>query len=68
MATTVLLVEDEVLISHLVASSLSEHGFNVHESATADEALPICQSYVKALVDRLAADERQMQEKLQKVA
>ncbi len=39
MATTVLLVEDEVLISHLVASSLSEHGFNVHESATADEAL-----------------------------
>ncbi len=39
MAATVLLVEDEILISHLVASSLSEHGFNVYESATADEAL-----------------------------
>ena len=38
-APTVLLVEDEVLISHLVAASLSEHGFIVHETATADEAL-----------------------------
>ena len=38
-AATVLLVEDEVLISHLVAESLSEHGFIVHESATADDAL-----------------------------
>ncbi|MBI5909177.1 MAG: response regulator [Betaproteobacteria bacterium] len=38
-APTVLLVEDEVLISHLVAASLSEHGFNVHETTTADEAL-----------------------------
>lgn len=36
---TVLLVEDEVLISHLVAASLSEHGFIVHETTTADEAL-----------------------------
>lgn len=35
---TVLLVEDEVLISQLVAASLSEHGFIVHETATADEA------------------------------
>ena len=38
-ATTVLLVEDEVMISHLVAESLSEHGFIVHESATASDAL-----------------------------
>ncbi|MBI3705524.1 MAG: response regulator, partial [Rhizobiales bacterium] len=35
----VLLVEDEVLISHLVAAALNEHGFNVHEMTTADEAL-----------------------------
>ena len=39
VAPTVLLVEDEVLISHLVAASLNERGFNVHETATADEAL-----------------------------
>ena len=38
-APIVLLVEDEVLISHLVAAALSEHGFFVHETATADEAL-----------------------------
>ena len=38
-APTVLLVEDEVLISGLVAAALSEHGFIVHETATADEAL-----------------------------
>ncbi len=38
-APTVLLVEDEALISNLVAASLSEHGFIVHETATADEAL-----------------------------
>ena len=43
-AATVLLVEDEVLISHLVAASLSEHGFIVRESTTADEAL----NYVKS--------------------
>jgi CheY-like chemotaxis protein len=36
---SVLLVEDEILISHLVADWLSEHGFAVHEAATADEAL-----------------------------
>lgn len=36
---TVLLVEDEVLISHLVADWLSERGFAVHEVATSDEAL-----------------------------
>ena len=38
-APTVLLVEDEVLISRLVAAALSERGFIVHETATADEAL-----------------------------
>ncbi|HEU5020069.1 MAG TPA: response regulator [Pseudolabrys sp.] len=37
--TTVLLVEDEALISALVADSLMEHGFAVHEASTADEAL-----------------------------
>lgn len=35
----VLLVEDEVLISRLVADELSEHGFAVHEVATGTEAL-----------------------------
>ena len=35
----VLLVEDEVLISNLVAEALSERGFTVHEVTTADEAL-----------------------------
>lgn len=36
---SVLLVEDEVLISHLMAEWLSEFGFKVHEAASADEAL-----------------------------
>ena len=36
---TVLLVEDEVLISNLVAEALSERGFTVHEVTTADAAL-----------------------------
>jgi CheY-like chemotaxis protein len=36
---SVLLVEDEVLISALVADTLSEYGFAVHEVTTADEAL-----------------------------
>jgi CheY-like chemotaxis protein len=36
---SVLLVEDEVLISNLVADELSEHGFEVHEVTTAAEAL-----------------------------
>lgn len=36
---SVLLVEDEVLISHLVADWLSERGFSVKEVATAGEAL-----------------------------
>jgi len=36
---TVLMVEDEVLISRLVADALCEHGFVVHEAADADAAL-----------------------------
>jgi CheY-like chemotaxis protein len=36
---TVLIVEDETLISHLVADWLNERGFSVHEAATGDEAL-----------------------------
>lgn len=36
---SVLLVEDEVLISALVAETLSDYGFAVHEVTTADEAL-----------------------------
>src|SRR3974390_3034240 len=38
-APTVLLVEEEVLIRHLVAVSLSEHGFTVHRGTTVDEGL-----------------------------
>lgn len=38
-ATTVLLVEDEVLISKLVADWLCERGFAVHEVTTGDAAL-----------------------------
>jgi CheY-like chemotaxis protein len=37
-AMTVLLVEDEVLISNLVADALSARGFTVHEMTTADAA------------------------------
>ena len=36
---SVLVVEDEVLISSLVADELSEHGFRVHEVTSGDEAL-----------------------------
>ncbi len=36
---SVLLVEDEVLISNLVADCLIASGFAVHEVTTADEAL-----------------------------
>lgn len=35
----VLLVEDEALISRLVADALTEHGFSVHEAASGNEAL-----------------------------
>jgi CheY-like chemotaxis protein len=38
-AISVLLVEDEALISMMVSDALSELGFEVHEAATADEAL-----------------------------
>jgi len=51
---SVLLVEDEVLISMLVAETLSEHGFTVHEVATADEALRYIES--GAAVDVLFTD------------
>lgn len=36
---TVLLVEDEILILSLVAESLLDHGFAVHEATNADAAL-----------------------------
>ena len=36
---SVLLVEDEAMISELVADVLQEHGFTVHEAATGNEAL-----------------------------
>jgi CheY-like chemotaxis protein len=36
---SVLLVEDEALISMLVSDALSEEGFEVHEVATAEDAL-----------------------------
>jgi CheY-like chemotaxis protein len=38
-AMSVLLVEDEALISLMVSEALSEGGFEVHEVSTADEAL-----------------------------
>jgi CheY-like chemotaxis protein len=38
-AISVLLVEDEALISMMVSDALTEVGFEVHEAATADEAL-----------------------------
>jgi CheY-like chemotaxis protein len=38
-AISVLLVEDEALISLMVSEALSEGGFEVHEVSTADEAL-----------------------------
>ena len=39
MAMSVLMVEDEALISMLVSDWLVELGFDVHEARTADEAL-----------------------------
>jgi CheY-like chemotaxis protein len=53
-AISVLLVEDEVMISNLVANCLSESGFHVHEVATADEALRYIRS--GASVDVLFTD------------
>jgi CheY-like chemotaxis protein len=51
---SVLVVEDEVLISRLVADALSEHGFAVHEAATGREALRYIDS--GAAVDVLFTD------------
>ena len=53
-AISVLLVEDEVMISNLVADRLSESGFRVHEVVTADEALRFIKS--GANVDVLFTD------------
>ncbi|MBI1202829.1 MAG: response regulator [Rhodopseudomonas sp.] len=43
-AISVLLVEDEVLISELVTEMLSDCGFKVHEAATGQEALAYIES------------------------
>jgi CheY-like chemotaxis protein len=53
-AISVLLVEDEALISMLVSDWLNELGFEVHEARTADEAL----DYIEAggAVDVLFTD------------
>ena len=51
---SVLLVEDEVLVSNMIADSLTASGFAVHEVTSADEAL----HYIKsgARVDILFTD------------
>jgi CheY-like chemotaxis protein len=51
---SVLLVEDEILISTLVAEWLGDSGFSVHEAKTADEALDYLDS--GAAVDVLFTD------------
>jgi CheY-like chemotaxis protein len=51
---SVLVVEDEVLISSLVADALSTSGFLVHEVTTADEALEYIDS--GAAIDVLFTD------------
>jgi two-component system, response regulator PdtaR len=51
---SVLVVEDEVLISNLVADVLSASGFLVHEVTTADEALEYIDS--GAVIDVLFTD------------
>jgi two-component system, response regulator PdtaR len=51
---SVLVVEDEVLISNLVADALSASGFLVHEVTTADEALEYIDS--GAAIDVLFTD------------
>lgn len=53
-AVSVLLVEDEVMISNLVADCLVESGFRVREVATADEALRYMRS--GASIDVLFTD------------
>lgn len=44
MAATVLVVEDEALISETVCDALKAGGFNVHHTETADAALRYLQS------------------------
>ena len=51
---SVLVVEDEVLISNLLADALSASGFLVHEVTTADEALEYMDS--GAAIDVLSTD------------
>ena len=51
---SVLVVEDEVLVSNLVADALSASGFLVHEVTTADEALEYIDS--DAAIDALFTD------------
>jgi CheY-like chemotaxis protein len=53
-AVSVLLVEDEGLISQLVADWLSQRGFAVHEAASAEEAMHYLDS--GAPVDLLFTD------------
>ena len=51
---SVLLVEDEVLVSNMIADSLTASGFAVHEVTSADEALHYIKSGAK--VDILFTD------------
>jgi CheY-like chemotaxis protein len=53
-ATTILLVEDEALISEMVALVLEEQGFTVRVAANADEALSHVES--GAAVDAMFTD------------
>jgi CheY-like chemotaxis protein len=52
--TSVLVVEDEILISDLIAEVLAEHGFRVHAVAAAEDALSYLES--GAEVDVLFTD------------
>lgn len=53
-SATILLVEDEILISEIVALALEEQGFTVHVAATAGEALRHIES--GAAVDAMFTD------------
>jgi len=53
-AVSVLLVEDEVLISNMIADCLTASGFAVHEVTSADEALQYINSGAK--IDILFTD------------
>jgi CheY-like chemotaxis protein len=54
MAVSVLLVEDEVLISRLIADRLSERGFAVYATASGEEAMLYLDSGER--VDALVTD------------